>query len=140
MGKSLALPIRDASMVQLRVFSMYKEKMDKAVKEGKISSFRAGVLKALLEIPEGRVTTYKHLAQYVNCASSQAIGQAIKLNPWSPGVPCHRVIKTNLNLGGFHGETEGPQIARKRKILASEGVLFSEEGELSNAEQVFNFK
>ena len=119
---------------------MYLEKIDAAVEDGEISSFRAGVLKALLEIPKGRVTTYKYLAEHVNCASSQSIGQAIKFNPWSPGVPCHRVIKTNLTLGGFHGETEGPQIIRKRKILGTEGVSFTDQGELCDQGLVFDFK
>ena len=126
-------------MAQLRDIDMWAEKIDQACEKGELSKFRARVLKALLEIPRGRVTSYKYLAQHVSCASSQAIGQAIKFNPWSPEVPCHRVIKTNLSLGGFYGQVSGAQIDRKRKLLKEEGVEFTLEGTLLNSEQLYKF-
>lgn len=30
--------------------------------------------------------------------------QALRRNPWAPGVPCHRVVAANLELGGFDGD------------------------------------
>jgi methylated-DNA-[protein]-cysteine S-methyltransferase len=61
------------------------------------------------------VTTYKHLAHFIRCKSSQAIGQALTQNHNAPEIPCHRVIKTNGNIGGYAFGIE-----KKREILASE--------------------
>ena len=30
--------------------------------------------------------------------------QALRRNPFAPGVPCHRVVAGNLELGGFDGD------------------------------------
>jgi O6-methylguanine-DNA--protein-cysteine methyltransferase len=52
----------------------------------------------------------------------QAVGQALRRNPVAPMVPCHRCVRQDRSIGGFCGETEGPQIARKVALLTSEGV------------------
>lgn len=57
--------------------------------------FQEKVYDALLLIPRGYVTTYKILAEYIGCKSSQAIGQALTRNQNAPQIPCHRVIKTD---------------------------------------------
>ncbi len=63
--------------------------------------FQQKVYDALMLIPKGKVTTYKLLGNYVGCKSAQAIGQALTRNPDAPGVPCHRVIKTDMTIGGY---------------------------------------
>jgi methylated-DNA-[protein]-cysteine S-methyltransferase len=40
-------------------------------------------------------------------------------------VPCHRVVATNLSIGGFSGSRAGPEIERKYKLLQTEGVKFT---------------
>ena len=94
------------------------------------TKFEQSVYDAICKIPKGKVTTYKLLAKTLNCGSNQAVGQALKRNPFAPEVPCHRVIATNLSLGGFSGQTEGPKIAKKRRLLKSEGVTFDAKGKL----------
>jgi methylated-DNA-[protein]-cysteine S-methyltransferase len=94
----------------------------------KLTSFRRKVYVALCDVPEGRVTTYKLLAERIGCKSSQAIGQALKNNPHAPIVPCHRVVATNLAVGGFFGSRAGPEIERKYKLLQTEGVMFTTSG------------
>ena len=89
----------------------------------KVTVFQQRVYDATQEIPRGKVTTYAELARFLECGSSRAIGQALKRNPFAPGVPCHRVVKSDRSLGGFGGTSEGPEIERKRRLLASEGVL-----------------
>ena len=64
----------------------------------KMTDFQKRVYDALLLIPEGKVTTYKILADFIGCRSSQAIGQALTRNPHAPLVPCHRVIKTDRTI------------------------------------------
>ena len=50
----------------------------------------------------------------------------MKRNPFAPRVPCHRVIASSRELGGFNGTsgTKSPEVQRKYKMLVNEGVLF----------------
>ncbi len=89
-----------------------------------ITEFQRRVYAATKRIPRGKVTTYKHLARAIGCRSSQAVGQALKVNPFAPEVPCHRVIRSDLTIGGFSGKLNGPQIEKKKKLLLGEGVRF----------------
>ena len=71
----------------------------------------------LREVPRGKVTTYKSIAEALGTKAYRAVGNAMKRNPYAPEVPCHRVINSNGFLGGFaHGTL------KKIKILQSEGV------------------
>jgi len=99
----------------------------------KVTPFRAKVLDALCQVPRGKVTTYKYLSKHVGCNSSQAIGQALKHNPFAPEVPCHRVVKTDRTIGGFSGSISGPKIDKKISLLRGEGVDFSEDGTVEAA-------
>jgi methylated-DNA-[protein]-cysteine S-methyltransferase len=86
--------------------------------------FQKKVYEACSRIPEGKVTTYGRLAASINCGSARAVGQALKVNPFAPDVPCHRVVKSDRGLGGFFGQKEGPEVVRKRQLLEREGVGF----------------
>lgn len=90
----------------------------------KITPFQAKVYAALMLIPRGRVVTYKALAEYVGSASCRAVGQALRRNPFAPHVPCHRVIGSDLHVGGFQGQKKGPAIRKKLALLRAEGVVF----------------
>jgi len=82
------------------------------------------VYDAVRHVPRGTVTTYGAIADHLNCAAPRAIGQALKRNPFAPDVPCHRVVASDLSLGGFRGKRAGPAIAQKRRMLESEGLSF----------------
>ena len=90
-----------------------------------ITPFQRRVYAALRLIPRGRVTTYASLARRLGCGSPRAVGQALRRNPFSPEVPCHRVIRSDLTIGGFAGNRSGPQVARKVALLQAEGIEFS---------------
>lgn len=85
-----------------------------------ITPFQRKVYLALLEVPRGQTISYKELGERIGCRSPQAIGQALRRNPFAPAVPCHRVISSNGSLGGFHGLREGEMIERKRRLLQEE--------------------
>lgn len=102
------------------------------------TSFQQKVYRCLQGVPCGRVTTYKLLAEAVGCRSPRAVGQALKNNPFSPEVPCHRVVKSDLSIGGFCGYTDGAEIERKKAMLSAEGVEFCN-GRLRNVSAVFRF-
>ena len=96
------------------------------------TAFESRVYQALREIPRGRVVTYARLATHLECRSAQAVGQALKRNPFAPEVPCHRVIRTDGSLGGYSGKRRGVRVERKRGILHEEGVEFDDDGQLRN--------
>ncbi len=95
-----------------------------------LTPFRQRVYLALLDVPRGRVTTYGALARRIGCRSPQAVGQALKANPFAPRVPCHRVVSADGSLGGFCGQRTGTEIVRKRSLLESEGVRFTSDGKV----------
>jgi len=103
--------------------------------EHPITPFQRQVYEAVRQIPAGRVMTYQGVARAIGCTSCQAVGQALKRNPFAPAVPCHRVIKSDLSLGGFVGQRHGEEIDRKLALLAGEGVLFVD-GHLQEPERV----
>ena len=88
-----------------------------------ITDFQRKVYLALLDVPRGTTITYKELAHKIGCRSAQAVGQALKRNPFAPDVPCHRVVSSTGGIGGFHGQREGEMIERKRHLLREEGAL-----------------
>lgn len=89
-----------------------------------MGAFDNKVYAAVKLIPRGRVATYKALAGHLGCGSCRAVGQALRRNPYAPQIPCHRVIASDLSLGGYQGRRSGPALARKRRLLEAEGVVF----------------
>lgn len=85
-----------------------------------ITEFQRRVYLALLDIPRGKTITYGELARRIGCRSAQAVGQALKRNPFAPEVPCHRVVASDGTLGGYNGEREGVELERKRALLEAE--------------------
>lgn len=66
------------------------------------TDFQLKVWESLLKIPLGSVTTYRAIAERVgNENASRAVGSAIGKNPIAFLIPCHRVIQTSGNLGGY---------------------------------------
>ncbi|MEI8293641.1 MAG: MGMT family protein [bacterium] len=90
----------------------------------KTSAFQQQVFAATTSIPPGCVATYGSLAKRMGCGSSQAIGQALKNNPFAPDVPCHRVVKSDGTLGGFFGSLAPEAVQKKRRMLEREGIEF----------------
>ena len=84
-------------------------------------SFKERVYKILTKVPKGKVTTYKEIAKILGKKSYRAVGNALNKNP-CPGilknqVPCHRVIRSNGEVGGFASGTKN-----KIKLLEKEGI------------------
>jgi len=103
---------------------------NKVKRDPSISDFRRRVYDALLDVPEGYVTTYGALARRIGCVSAQAVGGALRHNPFAPDVPCHRVLASDGSIGGFSGHRDGPEIARKIALLRSEGIPLDDNGRL----------
>lgn len=86
--------------------------------------FSESVLKALLKIEPGEITTYSDLAKRINSKAYRAVGGVLRNNPLPLIIPCHRVIKKDGKLGGFMGKTdEDWQTNLKRSLLKVEGNI-----------------
>jgi len=99
-----------------------------------MKKFNERCYEILRKVPKGKVTTYKALAHALNTKAYRAVGTAMNKNPYSHVrsgrvgglliakqsnnlVPCHRVIKSNGEVGGFASGTKN-----KIKILKKEGI------------------
>ena len=79
------------------------------------------IYKTVSKIPEGKVSTYGNIANYLGISNPRVVGYALHVNKTPDCVPCHRVvnIKGELAKGYVFG---GPNI--QEKILKNEGVIF----------------
>ena len=66
------------------------------------TDFQLKVWETLLKIPMGQLATYGSIAQKIkNPNASRAVGTAIGSNPVAFLIPCHRVIQSSGNFGGY---------------------------------------
>ncbi|MFQ5566322.1 MAG: methylated-DNA--[protein]-cysteine S-methyltransferase [Paracoccaceae bacterium] len=80
--------------------------------------FQIKVWEALLAIPSGHVTTYTEIARRVgNAKAARAVGSAVGRNPISWLIPCHRALRRDGELGGYHWG-----LPLKRAMLAYESA------------------
>lgn len=80
--------------------------------------FQIKVWEALLAIPSGHVTTYADIACAIgHPAANRAVGTAVGRNPISFLIPCHRALRRDGGLGGYHWG-----LPRKRAMLAWEAA------------------
>ena len=84
------------------------------------------VWKALLKIPPGKVISYMTLAKYIGKPKAvRTIATAIGKNPLCWLIPCHRVLRANGELGGYHW---GLNV--KRKMLTYESKMINHDTEI----------
>jgi methylated-DNA-[protein]-cysteine S-methyltransferase len=70
------------------------------------------------KVPAGKVISYANLAKLIGHPNAyRAVGSAMNKNPFAPEVPCHRVVKSNGELGQFAND-----ISVKVARLQAEGV------------------
>ena len=85
------------------------------------TKFQIDVWNYLKKIPKGKVKTYKQVAKAINRPkSSRAGANACGKNPYAPTIPCHRVIRSDGNLGGYSGKGG---VKRKIKLLKQEKAI-----------------
>ncbi len=70
----------------------------------------------LKQIPRGKVTTYKILAEKLG-THPRAVGKMLNSNPRPVIVPCHRVVCSDGGIGGY-----AFGVKRKIALLEEEGV------------------
>jgi O-6-methylguanine DNA methyltransferase len=76
------------------------------------------VYKLVAQVPEGKVTTYGAIAKFLgNPRGSRAVGWAMRQCSLND-IPCHRVIKSDGQVGGYGGDG----VPKKVSLLKKEGV------------------
>ena len=90
------------------------------------------IYRKLLQVPPGKITTYKELASSVGLQNGQrVIGQIMKKNPFPVIIPCHRVVRSDGKIGGY---AFGMDI--KKSMLSKEGVCIKK-NKIENFENFF---
>ena len=80
------------------------------------TAFQKQVWAALQRIPFGATRTYADIAREIGQPGAvRAVANACGANPTALVVPCHRVVRSDGGLGGYHWGVE-----RKRALLARE--------------------
>lgn len=85
------------------------------------TDFQLKVWKELLKIPKGCILSYSDIAELIKYPkANRVVGTAIGQNPIHYIIPCHRIIKSNGDIGEYAAGT-----ARKKALLESEIGKFS---------------
>lgn len=100
----------------------------------KTPAFRERCYAILKRVPRGKVTTYKELARAMGTRGCRAVGNALHVNPYWPKVPCHRVVTSSGDLGGF---AQGRR--RKMLLLTAEGIEISPQGKIDLKRYLYRF-
>jgi O-6-methylguanine DNA methyltransferase len=95
-----------------------------------LTDFEQAVLRKTYTIPRGEVRPYGWVAREIrHPAAVRAVGTALANNPIPYLIPCHRVVRTDGQIGNYGGG--GPEA--KRAILNMEGVRVNRLQELGRA-------
>jgi O-6-methylguanine DNA methyltransferase len=95
-----------------------------------LTEFEQAVLRKTYEIPRGEVRPYGWVAREIRRpAAVRAVGTALANNPIPYFIPCHRVVRTDGEIGEYGGG--GPEA--KKAILTMEGVGVNRLQELARA-------
>ena len=100
-----------------------------------MTAFQSECYIALEKVPPGKVISYAGLAEMIGRPKAhRAVGSAMNKNPFAPKVPCHRVVKSNGEIGGFADDInvkikrlhkEGVEVLNN-KVVNFKSILFSE--------------
>ncbi|MAG08535.1 cysteine methyltransferase [Candidatus Woesearchaeota archaeon] len=99
-----------------------------------MNNLRNKVLKLTSGIPKGNITTYKILAEKLGTKAYRAVGTALKNNPTPIIIPCHRVVKSNGELGEFSSK-----VYKKEDLLREEGIEIKNNRIVDFKEKLYRF-
>lgn len=82
-------------------------------------SFKERVHEVVRSIPEGKMMTYKQVAEFAGSPKAYRSVAALMSRNYDSSIPCHRVIRSDGSVGNYN--RGGPE--RKFDILRAEGAL-----------------
>ena len=96
-----------------------RNEMKRKLEEKGLTGFQVRVLLNTMKIPKGRTVTYKRLASMSGRPKAyRAVGTALKKNPFAPKIPCHRVVRSDGDIGDYFYDKK-----RKMELLKAEGAI-----------------
>ena len=98
-------------------------------------NFNQKCYELLSQIPQGKISTYKQIANMLNTKAYRAVGNAMAKNPNPIIVPCHRVIKSDGHIGGY---VLG--IKKKISLLKNEGIVIKQGKVIDFEKYIHSFK
>jgi len=93
---------------------------------GSLGVFSRAVYSACASIPRGKVSTYAAIARVIGSPRAvRAVGNALNKNPFPPSrVPCHRIIRSDGDVGGFtHGRAGKIRLLKKEGVIVKNGMV-----------------
>ena len=88
------------------------------------SKFLRDTYNMTMRIPKGKVITYGKLGEHAGFRNApRAVGNAMAGNPLPLVIPCHRVVRSTLEVG-YYGSEKSGNSRTKRGLLTREGVQF----------------
>ena len=95
---------------------------NKLLKNIEGTNFQIQVWSEISKIPFGKTKTYKEIAVSIGKPNSaRAVANACGKNPYPVDIPCHRVVRSDGNIGGYSGV--GGQ-KKKIELLKAENFKF----------------
>lgn len=84
-----------------------------------MTEFEKKVLKIVSKIPLGEVRSYKWVAEKVGKPRAyRAVANALAKNPYPLFIPCHRVVKSSNDSGGYSlGKTLKQKLIKLEKKI-----------------------
>ena len=80
-----------------------------------MTDFKKAVFTVVKGIPKGKTMTYKEVAIAAGRPKAyRAVGNILNTN-YNPEIPCHRVVRSDGNMGGYNRGIE-----TKKRILQQE--------------------
>lgn len=80
-------------------------------------NFNQKCYELLRKIPKGKVTTYKEMANALGTNAWRAVGSAMAKNSDLINTPCHRVVRSDGNIGQYALGKD-----KKAELLRNEGI------------------
>lgn len=80
-----------------------------------VGDFKKSVLGVVSKIPKGKTIGYKEVAELAGSPEAyRAVGNILNKN-YNKDIPCHRVIRSDGNMGGYNKGQE-----QKKRLLMQE--------------------
>ena len=83
-----------------------------------MKTFTEKVLSVVSKIPKGKTLSYKEVAKKAGSPNAfRAVGNILNRN-YDKNIPCHRVIKTSGELGGYNrGKSKKEKMLKMEKAI-----------------------
>jgi methylated-DNA-[protein]-cysteine S-methyltransferase len=85
-----------------------------------MKTFQDKVLDLVKKIPKGKVSTYKEIGKALKRRGQvyRAVGRALHDNKLPVVIPCHRVVSSDGNIGGYSkGVKKKIDLLKKEKVF-----------------------